>query len=442
MKKIFFSTLGCAKNLVDSEMMAGSLEQAGYKITDEVSLADIAIINTCGFIESAKEESINEILYIASKKNGGKLSKLVVTGCLAQRYSEELIKEIPEIDLLLGTTSFDNIVNEIEKPNANNKILIESINKQILDLPRRIFTQKYSSYLKIAEGCDNLCTYCIIPKLRGKYRSREMENIVNEAKDLVKNGTKELILIAQDTSKYGIDLYNEKKLPELLIELDKIEGLEWIRLLYLYPEDIDERLLDTIKKSNRIVPYFDMPIQHSSDKILKYMNRHTNKAELKEKINLIRRYLPEATIRTTLIVGFPNETEEDFKELLDFVEEIKFDRLGVFEYSKEEGTPAAKMKNQVEDNIKRIRRNKIMEEQQIISLNTNKSFLGKKLKVLIEREEDANIYSGRSYRDMIEIDGLVYVNSTKKLKRGDFVEVVINDAMEYDLLGDYYEFSK
>lgn len=442
MKRIFFSTLGCAKNLVDSEMMAGSLEEAGYKITEDVALADIAIINTCGFIESAKEESINEILYIASKKNGGKLSKLVVTGCLAQRYSEELIKEIPEIDLLLGTTSFDNIVNEIEKSNSKDKIVIESINKQILDLPRHIFTQKYSSYLKIAEGCDNLCTYCIIPKLRGKYRSREMENIVNEAKDLAKRGTKELILIAQDTSKYGIDLYKEKKLPELLQELDKIDGLEWIRILYLYPEDIDVRLLDTIKKSKKIVPYFDMPIQHSSDRILKYMNRHTNKAELKEKINLIRTYLPNATIRTTLIVGFPNETEEDFEELLDFVKEIKFDRLGVFEYSQEEGTPAAKMKNQIEEETKQIRRNKIMETQQVISLNNNKSFVGKTIKVIIEREEDVNIYSGRSYRDMIEIDGIVYVNSTKKLKRGDFVEVLINDAMEYDLLGDYYEFSK
>lgn len=442
MKKVYISTLGCSKNLVDSEMMLGSLLSDGYKNTHDVNEAEIAIVNTCGFIEAAKEESINEILIIAKKKLDAKLQKLVVTGCLAQRYSKELQEEIPEIDLILGTTSFVDIVGQLEKLGERREMKIDDIDKNIPSLARKLLTDTHTAYLKIAEGCDNLCTYCIIPKLRGKYRSRPMDEIVEEAKSLAKQGVKEIILIAQDTTKYGLDNYKEAKLPELLSELDKIDGIRWIRILYSYPEDITEELVLTIKNSGKVLPYFDMPIQHASDIVLKRMNRHTTRQQIEDKINMIRYHIPSASIRTTIIVGFPQETEEDFEMLYRFVEKMQFDRLGTFEYSLEEGTPAAKMKGQIESEVKADRKSRLMELQQQISKDKNKEWVGRVMSVLIESREDKNIYSGRSYRDMIEIDGLVFVHTNNKLKIGDFVEVKITDSLEYDLIGEENEHTK
>lgn len=443
MKKIYISTLGCAKNLVDSEMMVGSLLSSGYQNSNDLDQADIAIVNTCGFIESAKEESIAEILEIAKKKQDGKLKQLVVTGCLAQRYSKELEEEIPEIDLILGTTSFNHIVEKIEALEEGKRdMLIESIDKSIEELPRHLLTESYSAYLKIAEGCDNLCTYCIIPKLRGKYRSRNMEDIVSEAKSLAENGVKEIIIIAQDTTKYGKDNYNKKMLPQLLQQIDEIKGIEWIRVLYSYPEDIDLELVQVIKNSQKILPYFDMPIQHGSNRILKLMNRHTTKEQIREKVQMIRREIPSGVIRTTLIVGFPMENEEDFQELAEFVEEMEFDRLGVFEYSLEENTPAAKMTGQLAPEIKFQRRAKIMEIQQEISRKKNKEYVGQQMRVLIDGKSEDGIYEGRTYRDMMEIDGIVFVHSDRNLKKGDMIHVSITDSLDYDLIGEYYEHTK
>lgn len=442
MKKVYMSTLGCAKNLVDSEMMLGSLLDNGYQSTEELSDSDIAIINTCGFIEAAKEESVNEILQIAQQKTTGKLQKLVVTGCLAQRYSKELQEEIPEIDLILGTTSFVNIVSELEKQENKTRMLIESIDKEIPMMNRVLLTNSPSAYLKIAEGCDNLCTYCIIPKLRGKYRSRELAEIIEEAKSLAQNGVKELIIIAQDTTKFGLDSYGKKMLPELLKELDKIESLQWIRVLYSYPEDISEEMVCTIKEAKKVLPYFDMPIQHASNSILRKMNRKTSAEQIREKVAMIRKNIPDAVIRTTIIVGFPQETDEDFEELCQFVEEVQFDRLGVFEYSEEEGTPAAKMSGQVDADVKAQRKAELMGIQQQISYNKNKEFIGKILKVLIEEKEEEGVYSGRTYRDMIEIDGLVFVHLKKECSIGEFIDVKIIDVMEYDLIGERYEYTE
>ena len=445
MKRVYVSTLGCAKNLVDSEMMIGSLLDSGYRSTEALEEADIAIVNTCGFIEAAKEESIHEILEIAESKKAGKLNRLVVTGCLAQRYSEELQMEIPEIDLILGTTSFIHIVSkleELESKRGDKLLSIEDINKEIPTMRRQLLTQSHTAYLKIAEGCDNLCTYCIIPKLRGKYRSRSMEDILAEARELVKYGARELIIIAQDTTKFGLDTEGRKLLAPLLQELNKIEKLKWVRVLYSYPEDIDEEIVLTISRSEKILPYFDIPIQHASDRILKRMNRHTSNRQIAEKVAMIRKHLPESTIRTTIIVGFPQETEEDFEELCSFIQAIRFDRLGAFEFSSEEGTPAAKMSGQVPDAVKRLRRDRLMEIQQQISKETNRGYVGKELEVLIEAKEDKGVFSGRSYRDMIEIDGLVFVHSNKELKCGEFVKVKITDSLEYDLIGEYHEFTE
>ncbi len=441
MKKVYISTLGCAKNLVDSEMILGSLLHRGYAATEEVEEADIAIVNTCGFIEAAKEESINEILQIAANKSTGKLERLVVCGCLAQRYSQELKKEIPEIDLILGTTSFINIAEELEKKESN-KVLLSSIDDNIPSMQRHLLTSKSTAYLKIAEGCDNLCTYCIIPKLRGKYRSRPFDEIIEEAYSLASAGVKELILIAQDTTKYGIDISGRKMLSELLAELDRIEGFKWIRILYSYPEDLDERVIQTIKSSMRIVPYFDIPIQHASDSILKKMNRKTTQKQIEEKIRLIRSEIRDPVIRTTLIVGFPGETREDFEELCSFIEAMRLERVGVFEYSLEEGTPAAKMPCQIEPEIKSERRDRLMKIQQGISLSKNKEQIGKVFDVLIENHEEENLYSGRTCRDMMEIDGAVFVRASSDLEIGSFVKVIITDAMEYDLIGEVYEYTE
>jgi len=438
MNKIFISTLGCAKNLVDSEMMLGTLINNNYTQTEQIMDADIAIVNTCGFIEAAKEESINEILELSQYKKRGKLKHLIVTGCLAQRYSEELLNEIPEIDIVLGTTSFDMILEKMNELKSGIKSsLITDIDKHISEaIPRSLLTDTYSAYIKIAEGCDNHCTYCIIPKLRGKYRSRNQEDIIKEAIQIAKNGVKELIVIAQDTTKYGLDIYGKKAISDLMRELNKIENLKWIRILYSYPEDVDTEFVKAVKECEKVLPYFDIPIQHANDQILKLMNRKTNKMQIKANIDRIRKEIPQASIRTSIIVGFPSETQEQFDELCEFVKEVKFDRLGVFAYSREEDTPAALLENQIDEEVKQERKNRLMEIQQGISYEKNKTFVGKSMEVLIDEKVEEGLYEGRSYRDMTEIDGLVFVKSEKKLKKGQFVNVKITDALEYDLTGE------
>lgn len=438
MNRIFISTLGCAKNLVDSEMMLGTLVKNDYVQTGSIMDADIAIVNTCGFIEAAKEESINEILELAQYKERGNLKYLIVTGCLAQRYSDELLSEIPEIDIVLGTTSFDMILEKIEELKSGiRSSLITDIDKHIAEeIPRSLLTDTFSAYIKIAEGCDNHCTYCIIPKLRGKYRSRRQEDILKEARQLAKNGVKELIVIAQDTTKYGLDIYGKKAISDLMRELNEIEGLKWIRILYSYPEDVDAEFVKAVKECEKVLPYFDMPVQHANDAILKLMNRKTSKQQIKENIDRIRKEIPEASIRTSIIVGFPTETQEQFDELCEFVKEVKFDRLGVFAYSREEDTPAAILEGQIDEDIKQERKNRLMEIQQGISYEKNKTFVGSTLEVMIDEKVEDGLYEGRSYRDMMEIDGLVFVKTQEDLKKGQFVNVKITEALEYDLTGE------
>ena len=432
MNRIFISTLGCAKNLVDSEMMLGTLVKNDYVQTGSIMDADIAIVNTCGFIEAAKEESINEILELAQYKERGNLKYLIVTGCLAQRYSDELLSEIPEIDIVLGTTSFDMILEKIEELKGGvRSSLITDIDKHIAEeIPRSLLTDTFSAYIKIAEGCDNHCTYCIIPKLRGKYRSRRQEDILKEARQLAKNGVKELIVIAQDTTKYGLDIYGKKAISDLMRELNEIEGLKWIRILYSYPEDVDAEFVKAVKECEKVLPYFDMPVQHANDAILKLMNRKTSKQQIKENIDRIRKEIPEASIRTSIIVGFPTETQEQFDELCEFVKEVKFDRLGVFAYSREEDTPAAILEGQIDEDIKQERKNRLMEIQQGISYEKNKTFVGSTLEVMIDEKVEDGLYEGRSYRDMMEIDGLVFVKTQEDLKKGQFVNVNITEALE------------
>lgn len=436
--KVALESLGCSKNLVDSEIMLGILKNKGYKLIGDFSQADIIIVNTCGFIESAKEESINTILELAEYKKTGNLKLLIMSGCLAQRYSDELKNELPEVDAIVGTASYskiDEIVQTLFK--EKNIVIVDDLNFVYDEnLPRYISTPSYMAYLKIAEGCDNCCTYCIIPKLRGKYRSRKIEDLVREAKELAQNGVKELVIIAQDTTKYGEDVYGEKKLSYLLNELSKIDELNWIRVMYSYPEDINEDLVKVIKENEKICSYFDMPIQHCSNRILKLMNRKTTKEDIKEKINIIRRNIPNAVLRTSIIVGFPSETEEEFNELKEFIKEIEFDRLGVFAYSKEEGTAAANIKEQIEDNIKEKRKDELMQIQQEISLNKNRSKIGNIYEVLIEEKIEDTLYTGRTYADAYEIDGFVYVNSNRDIEIGDFVKVKIKDGLEYDLMGE------
>ena len=438
MNRIFISTLGCAKNLVDSEMMLGTLVKNDYVQTGSIMDADIAIVNTCGFIEAAKEESINEILELAQYKERGNLKYLIVTGCLAQRYSDELLSEIPEIDIVLGTTCFDMILEMIEELKGGiRSSLITDIDKHIAEeIPRSLLTDTFSAYIKIAEGCDNHCTYCIIPKLRGKYRSRRQEDILKEARQLAKNGVKELIVIAQDTTKYGLDIYGKKAISDLMRELNEIEGLKWIRILYSYPEDVDAEFVKAVKECEKVLPYFDMPVQHANDAILKLMNRKTSKQQIKENIDRIRKEIPEASIRTSIIVGFPTETQEQFDELCEFVKEVKFDRLGVFAYSREEDTPAAILEGQIDEDIKQERKNRLMEIQQGISYEKNKTFVESTLEVMIDEKVEDGLYEGRSYRDMMEIDGLVFVKTQEDLKKGQFVNVKITEALEYDLTGE------
>lgn len=436
--KLLFISLGCDKNLVDSEMMMGLLHDRGYEFTDNEEEADIIVINTCGFINDAKEESINTILEMAKYKENN-LKALIVAGCLVERYKNEILQELPEIDAIVGTTAFDKICDVVDDVLADKKHnVLESINKMCRpDVKRIITTGGYYSYLKIAEGCDKHCTYCSIPMIRGAYRSVPMDELVKEAEYLADNGVKELIIVAQEITVYGKDLYGEKKLPELLHRLCKIPGIQWIRLLYCYPEEITDELIETIRTEKKICHYIDMPIQHASDKILKAMGRRTNNAELRNIISKLRKEIPDICLRTTLITGFPGETEEDHQILLDFIDEMEFDRLGVFTYSPEEDTKAASLDNQVDEEVKLCRKDEIMELQQEISMDKSERLVGKEIEVIIEgKASDEDVYVGRSYMDAPSVDGYVFINSEEELMSGDFAKVRIVKAMEYDLIGD------
>lgn len=436
--KLLFISLGCDKNLVDSEMMMGLLHDRGYEFTDNEEEADIIVINTCGFINDAKEESINTILEMAKYKENN-LKALIVAGCLVERYKNEILQELPEIDAIVGTTAFDKICDVVDDVLADKKHNeLESINKMCRpDVNRIITTGGYYSYLKIAEGCDKHCTYCSIPMIRGAYRSVPMDELVKEAEYLADNGVKELIIVAQEITVYGKDLYGEKKLPELLHRLCKIPGIQWIRLLYCYPEEITDELIETIRTEKKICHYIDMPIQHASDKILKAMGRRTNNAELRNIISKLRKEIPDICLRTTLITGFPGETEEDHQILLDFIDEMEFDRLGVFTYSPEEDTKAASLDNQVDEEVKLCRKDEIMELQQEISMDKSERLVGKEIEVIIEgKASDEEVYVGRSYMDAPSVDGYVFINSEEELMSGDFAKVRIVKAMEYDLIGD------
>ena len=436
--KLLFISLGCDKNFVDSEMMMGLLHDRGYEFTDNEEEADIIVINTCGFINDAKEESINTILEMAKYKENN-LKALIVAGCLVERYKNEILQELPEIDAIVGTTAFDKICDVVDDVLADKKHNeLESINKMCRpDVKRIITTGGYYSYLKIAEGCDKHCTYCSIPMIRGAYRSVPMDELVKEAEYLADNGVKELIIVAQEITVYGKDLYGEKKLPELLHRLCKIPGIQWIRLLYCYPEEITDELIETIRTEKKICHYIDMPIQHASDKILKAMGRRTNNAELRNIISKLRKEIPDICLRTTLITGFPGETEEDHQILLDFIDEMEFDRLGVFTYSPEEDTKAASLDNQVDEEVKLCRKDEIMELQQEISMDKSERLVGKEIEVIIEgKASDEDVYVGRSYMDAPSVDGYVFINSEEELMSGDFAKVRIVKAMEYDLIGD------
>ena len=437
MSKIYLQSLGCSKNLVDSENMLGILKNKGYEIVEFADKADYIIINTCSFINDAKEESINSIIEAVELKGQSDI-KVIVTGCLSQRYSDDLLKEIPEIDILIGTHGYEKIDKLIEEyERKNQKVINVEIDETIVeDLPRELLTPKYYAFLKISEGCSNHCTYCVIPKIRGKYRSRKIEDIVNEARILSKEGVKELIIIAQDTSKYGIDLYGERQLHRLIEELSKIEGIEWIRIHYLYPEDLYDELIMEFKTNKKLLKYFDIPLQHVSDDVLKKMNRKTNKEQITNLINKIRKEVPNAVIRTSLITGFPGETEEDHEMLKDFLIEYKLDRVGVFKYSREENTAAYKLKNQIKEEVKESRQEELMKIQQEISYNNNAARIGKIFDVIIDEDSGDNEYLGRTYMDSPEIDGCVFVNSDVKLNIGEIYKVNIVDALEYDLIGD------
>ena len=440
--KILFISLGCDKNLVDSEVMLGMLTSKGYEITDDENEADVVVVNTCCFIGDAKEESIHNILEMAELRKAGDIKALIVTGCLAQRYKEEVQTEIPEVDAIIGTTAIDAIVETLEDVLAGQgHNHIEDINRTpVYDKSRIVTTGGHYAYLKIAEGCDKRCSYCIIPKVRGNYRSIPMESLLAEARKLVEFGAKELILVAQETTLYGKDLYGEKSLPRLLHELCKIDGLYWIRILYCYPEEITEELIETIRTEEKVCHYLDIPIQHASDNILKRMGRRTNQAELRNMIARLRERIPDICLRTTLITGFPGETQEDHEELMAFVDEMEFDRLGVFTYSAEEDTPAAEFEDQIEEEIKKDRQAEIMELQQEIAFEKAENAVGRTVLAMIEgRLPNENAYAARTYMDAPNVDGLVFVQTSRELMTGDFVKVKITGSYEYDLIGEIVE---
>ena len=436
---ILFISLGCDKNLVDSEVMLGLLDSRGYQIVDDETIADVIVVNTCCFIHDAKEESIQTILEMAEYKKTGRLKALVVTGCLAQRYQQEIIDEIPEVDAVLGTASYDKIAEAIDEAlDGHTEMYLENIDRlPQVSSKRLVTTGGHYAYLKIAEGCDKHCTYCIIPKVRGNYRSVPMEQLLKEAKELAEGGVKELILVAQETTVYGQDIYGEKSLHRLLRELCKIDGIQWIRLLYCYPEEIDANLIRVMKEEPKICHYLDLPIQHASDAILKKMGRRTSKAQLVDTIRTLREEIPDITLRTTLITGFPGETEEQHQELVAFVDEMEFDRLGVFTYSPEENTPAAEMPDQIPEEVKEDRQAELMELQQEIAFDLAEDMIDREVLVMIEgKVADENVYVGRTYRDAPNVDGLIFINTDEELMSGDFAKVKVTGAMEYDLIGE------
>ena len=436
--KLLFVSLGCDKNLVDSEEMLGLLTRKGFEIVDDETQAEVIIINTCCFINDAKEESVNTILEMAEYKKTGSCKALIVTGCMAQRYKNEIIEEVPEVDAVLGTTSYEDIYRAIQEAVDGKQFQeFKSIDYLPESLGRRVLTTGgHFGYLKIAEGCDKHCTYCIIPKLRGKFRSVPMERLLAQAREMAEEGVKELILVAQETTVYGTDIYGKKSLHVLLKELCKITGIRWIRVLYCYPEEIYDELIQTMKEEKKICHYLDLPIQHASDRILKRMGRRTTRAELVDIVNKLRGEIPDIVLRTTLITGFPGETEEDHEELMEFVDEMEFDRLGVFTYSPEEDTPAAGMPDQIPEEIKEERRDEIMELQQEISYDKGTNRIGQELLVMIEgKVADESAYIGRTYGDAPKVDGYIFVQTGELLMTGDFAKVRVTGALEYDLIG-------
>lgn len=440
--KIIFVSLGCDKNLVDTEMMLGLLQKKGYSFTDDETEADIAVVNSCCFIGDAKEESINTILELAQLKESGSLKGLIVAGCLAQRYHREIRDQIPEVDAIVGTMAIEDIVAAVETAAGGEG---QDYFRELDSTPpcvqdRVLTTGGHYAYLKIAEGCDKHCTYCIIPKVRGNFRSIPMEKLVEQAKGMAESGVKELILVAQETTLYGMDLYGRKSLPELCRRLAEIPGIFWIRILYCYPEEITEELIEVLRTEPKLCHYLDIPIQHAADPVLKRMGRRTNQAQLREVIERLREAIPDICLRTTLISGFPGETQEDFEELYRFVNEMEFDRLGVFAYSQEEDTPAARLPEQIPEEIKCARREELMELQQAIAFEKAEEMIGRKLYVCVEgKVADEDVYVARTYKDAPGVDGFLFLHTTATLMTGDFVCVLVTDCNEYDLIGEICE---
>ena len=437
--KILFISLGCDKNLVDTEVMLGMLASRGYEMTNDEQEADIIVINTCCFIHDAKEESIQNILEMAEYKKNGSAKALIVTGCMAERYRQEILDEIPEVDEVLGTTAYDRILDAVDAALAGQHEVMTA-DLDALPLPetkRLVTTGGHFAYLKIAEGCDKHCTYCIIPKIRGNFRSVPMERLLKEAQDLAEQGVKELILVAQETTLYGKDLYGEKSLPKLLRELCKISGIRWIRILYCYPEEITDELIQVMKEEPKICHYLDLPIQHANDTILKRMGRRTSKQELIDIVQKLRKEIPDICLRTTLITGFPGETQEQHEEVMEFIDTLEFDRLGAFTYSPEEDTPAATFDDQIDEEVKEDRQADIMELQQEIAFDKAEDMIGREVLVMIEgKVADENAYVGRTYRDAPNVDGLIFINTDVELISGDFAKVKVTGALDYDLIGE------
>ena len=436
---ILFISLGCDKNLVDSEVMLGILAKDGHQMVDDETMADVIIINTCCFIHDAKEESIQNILEMAEYKKNGSAKALIVTGCMAERYRQEILDEIPEVDEVLGTTAYDRILDAVDAALAGQHEVMTA-DLDALPLPetkRLVTTGGHFAYLKIAEGCDKHCTYCIIPKIRGNFRSVPMERLLKEAQDLAELGVKELILVAQETTLYGKDLYGEKSLPKLLRELCKISGIRWIRILYCYPEEITDELIQVMKEEPKICHYLDLPIQHANDTILKRMGRRTSKQELIDIVQKLRKEIPDICLRTTLITGFPGETQEQHEEVMEFIDTLEFDRLGAFTYSPEEDTPAATFEDQIDEEVKEDRQADIMELQQEIAFDKAEDMIGREVLVMIEgKVADENAYVGRTYRDAPNVDGLIFINTDVELISGDFAKVKVTGALDYDLIGE------
>ena len=437
--KILFISLGCDKNLVDTEVMLGMLASRGYEMTNDEQEADIIVINTCCFIHDAKEESIQNILEMAEYKKNGSAKALIVTGCMAERYRQEILDEIPEVDEVLGTTAYDRILDAVDAALAGqHEVMTADLNAIPLPETKRLVTTGgHFAYLKIAEGCDKHCTYCIIPKIRGNFRSVPMERLLKEAQDLAEQGVKELILVAQETTLYGKDLYGEKSLPKLLRELCKISGIRWIRILYCYPEEITDELIQVMKEEPKICHYLDLPIQHANDTILKRMGRRTSKQELIDIVQKLRKEIPDICLRTTLITGFPGETQEQHEEVMEFIDTLEFDRLGAFTYSPEEDTPAATFEDQIDEEVKEDRQADIMELQQEIAFDKAEDMIGREVLVMIEgKVADENAYVGRTYRDAPNVDGLIFINTDVELISGDFAKVKVTGALDYDLIGE------